>query len=47
MPFRSQAQRRKLFATHPDMAARWAKETPKNKVLPEHVPIKKKAKKKK
>lgn len=37
MPFKSQAQKRFLFANYPDMAVRWAKETPKNKKLPEHV----------
>ena len=42
MPFKSQAQRRLLFATHPDLAMRWQKETPKNKKLPEHVQRKKK-----
>ena len=37
MPFRSEAQRRFLFARHPDIAKRWAAEygTPKN--LPKHV----------
>ncbi len=34
MPLRSKAQRRWMHATHPDMAARWEKETPKGR-LPE------------
>lgn len=42
MPFKSQAQRRYLFANHPDIAERWAKETPKGKKLPQHVKKKKK-----
>ena len=37
MPFRSQAQRGYLFAHHPEMAKRWAKETPKRKRLPARV----------
>jgi hypothetical protein len=45
MPFKSQAQKRWMFAKYPDMAARWAKETPKNKALPEHVKPKKRKKK--
>jgi hypothetical protein len=47
MPFKSQAQKRFLFAKYPDMAKRWAKETPKGKILPEHVMSKKGKKKKK
>jgi len=37
MPFRSEAQRRFLFAKHPEIASRWAHEygTPRN--LPMHV----------
>jgi hypothetical protein len=42
MPFQSEAQRRWMHATHPEMAERWEKETPKKK-LPKH---KKKTKKK-
>jgi hypothetical protein len=36
MPFRSEAQRRYMFARHPEIAKRWSKEygTPKN--LPYH-----------
>lgn len=37
MPFRSEAQRRWMFATHPAMAKRWARETPEGAKLPEHV----------
>lgn len=36
MPFRSEAQRRLLWLKHPDVARRWARETPKGK-LPYHV----------
>lgn len=34
MPFKSQAQRKYLYARHPDVAKRWEKETPKGKKLP-------------
>jgi hypothetical protein len=34
MPFKSQAQRKWMHATHPEMAKRWEKETPKHKPLP-------------
>ena len=34
MPFVSEAQRRFLYSQHPDIAKRWAKETPKGKKLP-------------
>jgi len=37
MPFKSDAQRRWMYATHPKMAKRWQKETPKGKDLPEKV----------
>ena len=37
MPFVSEAQRRYMWAQHPDIARRWAKHTPKNARLPEHV----------
>jgi hypothetical protein len=37
MPFKSAAQRRFMHATDPKMAARWEKETPKGKPLPEKV----------
>jgi hypothetical protein len=41
MPFKSQAQRKYLFAKHPKVAKQWAKETPKGKKLPVHVKKKK------
>lgn len=34
MPFRSEAQRRFMYARHPKIAERWSKETPDRK-LPE------------
>lgn len=37
MPFKSQAQRGFMFAKHPDVAKRFASETPKNAKLPYHV----------
>lgn len=37
MPFRSEAQRRFLFAKHPDIAREFAAATPKGEKLPEHV----------
>lgn len=37
MLMKSKAQRRYLHATHPDVAAKFEKETPKGKKLPEHV----------
>ena len=43
MPFQSEAQRRFLFANHPEIAERWAKEFPGQKHLPKH---KRKAKRK-
>jgi len=36
-PMRSEAQRRWMHATHPEMAERWEEHTPKGKKLPEHV----------
>lgn len=36
MPFQSKAQARFMFSQHPDMAKRWAAETPSIKSLPEH-----------
>lgn len=41
MPFRSKAQERYMFATMPERAKRWAKETPDIKALPEKVSKKK------
>ena len=37
MPFKSKAQQRWMFATHPEMAKRWAEVTPDIKDLPQHV----------
>lgn len=37
MPFLSKAQRRYMYANHPEIAEKWEKETPKRKKLPEHV----------
>jgi hypothetical protein len=39
---KSQAQRRFLWATNPEMARKWEKETPKGKKLPNKVKKKKK-----
>ena len=36
MPFQSQAQMRYLYAKRPDVAAMFAKDTPKGKKLPKH-----------
>jgi hypothetical protein len=44
MPFKSQAQRKFLYANHPEIAKRWEKETPKGKRLPKHVKLKKRTK---
>lgn len=40
MPFKSTAQRGYLFAKHPDVAKKFAAETPKGASLPEHAPKK-------
>lgn len=37
MPFKSQAQRKFLFAKHPKIARRWAAHTPKGRKLPKRV----------
>lgn len=37
MPFKSKAQRGFMFAKHPDIAKKFAAETPKGAKLPEHV----------
>jgi len=34
MPFRSEEQRRMMWAKHPDIARRWAREFPGQKNLP-------------
>ncbi len=44
MPFKSEAQKRFMYANDPAMAARWQAHTPKNAKLPEHVGDKPKAK---
>ena len=44
MPFKSEAQRRWMWANDPEMAKRWQAETPKGKRLPKHVKKKKKGK---
>lgn len=36
MPFKSEAQRKWMFANHPEMAKKWAAHTPKGK-LPKKV----------
>lgn len=45
MPFKSQAQRRFMYAKHPKLAEEFEEKTPKGKKLPEKA--KKRAKKKK
>lgn len=45
MPFKSKAQQKFMFATHPKIAKRWAKETPNIKALPKKVKKKGKGKK--
>jgi hypothetical protein len=44
-PYKSDAQRKFMHAKHPKIAARWDKEYPNQKNLPEHVKKKKKKKK--
>lgn len=34
MPFKSEKQRRYLYSQEPEVAKKWAKETPKGKKLP-------------
>lgn len=34
MPFKSESQRRYMYASHPAMAKRWEEETPTGKRLP-------------
>ena len=34
MPFKSQAQRKFMYAKHPEMAQEWEEKTPKGKKLP-------------
>ena len=37
MPFKSEVQRKWMWANHPEMAAEWEKHTPKGKKLPKKV----------
>lgn len=37
MPFKSDAQRKWMYANKPKMAEKWQKETPKGKPLPKKV----------
>lgn len=46
-PYKSDAQRKFMHAKHPKIAARWDKEYPNQKDLPEHVKKKKKKAKRK
>ena len=45
MPFKSKAQQREMFSNQPEIAKRWAKETPNIKGLPEKLKKKKRKKK--
>lgn len=42
MPFKSEAQRRFLFATNPKLAKEFAAKTPKGRKLPKRAPKRKK-----
>lgn len=44
MPFKSEAQRKFMYANDPKMAAKWEKKTPKGKALPKKVSAKRKKK---
>ena len=37
MPFKSEAQRKLMYAKHPEMAKEWESKTPKDKKLPKKV----------
>jgi len=37
MPFKSEAQRKLMYAKHPKMAKEWEEKTPKGKKLPAKV----------
>lgn len=37
IPFKSSAQRAFLYARHPEIAAKFERDTPKGKKLPKHV----------
>jgi hypothetical protein len=39
-PFKSESQRKFMYANNPEMAKRWEKETPKGKKLPNKVKTK-------
>mgnify|MGYP003344794702 FL=1 len=41
MPFKSEAQRKFMYAKHPKMAKEWEEKTPKGKKLPAKVKKKK------
>ena len=41
MPFKSQAQKRFLYAKHPEIAKKWSNEFPGQTGLPEHATKKK------
>lgn len=41
MPFKSQQQRKFMYAKHPEMAKEWEEKTPKGKKLPTKVKKKK------
>lgn len=45
MPFKSQSQRRWMYANDPEMAAKWEAHTPKGKKLPKKIRKKKRGKK--
>lgn len=45
MPFKSEAQKRWMYANHPEMAKRWQRDTPKDAHLPTHVKVQKQHKK--
>ena len=40
MPFKSQQQRKWMYATHPEMAQQWEEHTPKGEHLPRKVKTK-------
>jgi len=44
MPFKSEAQRRFMYARHPKIAKKWEKHTPKGKKLPKKIKKEKTAK---
>ena len=44
MPFKSQAQRKWMYAKDPKMAAKWEEHTPEGKKLPKKVKKKKNGK---